>query len=232
MVYWRIEFLRLTCWFQSRNIIMRQYKEEKGGRHCQQNQTSLPSAAAAAAAYYKCKCECICACVCSQFPVQMRSEKDLPSLNWFSVLEPNLWVGAPLWKACKLGSRSSQDEWEEGAHQRAEPSGWAQIRSSFCTHATHCRCFPVASRMSDIWISLCISVLRWGGGVTFARLTRWMCALQNNVLFCSLLISLGLMALLRLAFLFLSNVIQSMFSYTEIAIFSPVAALSHSIGFN
>lgn len=74
---------------------------------------------------------CVCACVCSQILVQMRSEKDLPSPHWFSVLEPNLWVGAPLWKAWKLGSSSSQDEWEEGAHQRAEPSGWAQIRSFF-----------------------------------------------------------------------------------------------------
>lgn len=70
-------------------------------------------------------------CVCSQ--VLVRSEKDLPGPHWFSVLEPNLWVGAPLWKAWKLGSSSSEDEWEEGAHQRAEPSGWAQIRTFLWT---------------------------------------------------------------------------------------------------
>lgn len=78
-----------------------------------------------------CMCVYLCVRACSQILVQMRSEKDLPSPHWFSVLESNLWVGAPRWEVWKLGPSSSQDEWEEGAHQRAEPSGWAQIRSFF-----------------------------------------------------------------------------------------------------
>lgn len=61
--------------------------------------------------------------------VSLCSEKDHPGTHWFVILEANLWVGAPLWKAWKLGTSISQDEWEEGAHQRAEPSGWAHTRS-------------------------------------------------------------------------------------------------------
>ena len=109
-------------------------------------------------------CVCVCGvCVCSQILVQMRSEKDLPGPHWFSVLEPNLWVCAPRRKAWKLGSSSSQDEWEEGAHQRAEPSGWAQIGSLFWTHARHFHCFTVDKWTSNFWMSLCIFCFSLGG---------------------------------------------------------------------
>lgn len=85
--------------------------------HNQQQQRSLLWVSICVRAY---------ACACA---VSLCSEKDHPGTHWFVILEANLWVGAPLWKAWKLGTSISQDEWEEGAHQRAEPSGWAHTRS-------------------------------------------------------------------------------------------------------
>lgn len=84
------------------------------------------SSSSSSAACCEWACVCVFACLCSQI---LHSEKDLPGPHWFMLLEANLSVGASLWKAWKLGSSISQDQWEEGAHQQVEPSGWAHTRS-------------------------------------------------------------------------------------------------------
>lgn len=53
--------------------------KRRGGRHSSQDQTSLPSSAGSLVRVN------VCASVCSPIPVQVRSEKDLPSSHWLDV---------------------------------------------------------------------------------------------------------------------------------------------------
>lgn len=116
-MYRRVEFLRLTCWIQSRNVIWQQSAERreliKLPSHQQQQQHSAVSV-------------CACVCVCVSVSAVRSREKTSPVHTGSVFCSLNLWVGAPRWKAWKVWSSSSQDEWED---QRAEPSGWAQVRS-------------------------------------------------------------------------------------------------------
>lgn len=158
----------------------------------------------------------------------MRSEKDLPCPHWFSVLENNLWVGAPLLKAWKLGSNNSEDEWEEGAHQRAEPSGWAHIRSFVNWCKTIFIAFPIAKWTSAFLISLCIFYFKLGYNfiVPWSGVCRIMSPSAANLKFMGYFLTVKRK---QISFFLLFYFSQGIFYYPE----SDVGiALSHFIGFN
>lgn len=173
-------FIGLTCLIQPRSTKRRKVLP---------GSTSLPSssAAAAAAAAGVC-CEYMCECAVRSLN-KCAARKTSPLYTGSVFLEPNLWVGALLWKAWKLGSSRSQDEWEEGAHQRAEPWGWAQIRSFsgliqhisllYWCHMNFRLCAYSNVAYSCVEIVCLVTFFLWW---SLALLSRWGFVLQNNIL--------------------------------------------------